>query len=397
MTASCLSLFEPARPPCAGGHQQFSRHSALGISLLGLLLLAGCASQPPGEAPATGDTAPQTSTQTQESRRQPAVGRYSATVVSGDFAGSPELERFIDKMASEQGFKRAYLMGLFSQAKRKDWTLNYLQRQDQQAKGPPAPGSWSRYQAKFLDELHISRGSDFWSRHARDLERAQKRFGVPPEYILAILGVETIYGVNVGNHRVIDALSTLAFDYPRRSQYFTQELENYLLMTRAEGVDPGLPVGSYAGAMGFGQFMPSSFLKWAVDFDGDGRRDLWNPVDAIGSVGNYFAQHGWRPGQPVVVRAGGNGARNLALKTGYDTSYQLDQLADAGIRPSGAWTGGEPVRLLKLSANTGDEYWLGGDNFYVITRYNHSTHYAMAVHQLAQAIRRRHGDRVAGL
>lgn len=396
MTESCLSFLEPARPPGAGGRRRLPQGAVLGISLLGLLLLAGCATHPPGEDQPGVESPPATG-QTQESRRQPAVGRYSATAVSGDFAGSPELERFIDKMGAEHGFNRAYLMGLFSQAKRKDWTLNYLQRQDQQAKGPAAPGSWSRYQAKFLDELHISRGGDFWSRYARDLERAHKRYGVPPEYILAILGVETIYGVNVGNHRVIDALSTLAFDYPRRGQYFTQELEDYLLMTRAEGVDPGLPVGSYAGAMGFGQFMPSSFLKWAVDFDGDGRRDLWNPVDAIGSVANYFAQHGWRPGQPVVVRAGSNGVRNLALKTGYDTSYQLDQLADAGIRPSGSWTGGEPVRLLKLSTNSGDEYWLGGDNFYVITRYNHSTHYAMAVHQLAQAIRRRHGDRMAGL
>ena len=149
----------------------------------------------------------------------------------------------------------------------------------------------------------------FWRQHAATLEKASSRYGVPPEIMVGIIGVETRWGRVMGKTRVIDALATLAFAYPRRAEYFTGELEHFLVMARDEGVDPFKPTGSFAGAMGYGQFMPCSFRNYAVDFSGDGHRDLWNPVDAIGSVANYFKGHGWRTGEPVAVRASGSGPR----------------------------------------------------------------------------------------
>jgi membrane-bound lytic murein transglycosylase B len=384
------------------------------LLLLAALLVAGCASRPPAKSPkkiGKANVSPPTRLSRNSSAQASAAARrrpessypsirsssggshYRAFRITGDYAGYPALQQFIEYMVARHGFSREYLSGVFSQAKRKQWTLDYLGKQAD-AVGQPRPGAWSRYRSKFLTEKHISSGAAFWRRHASALERAGALYGVPPEYILGIMGVETIYGANVGNHRVIDALTTLSFDYPRRGDYFKTELEKFLLMARDERVDPFYPVGSYAGAMGLGQFMPSSFLQWAVDFDGDGHRDLWNPVDAIGSIANYFAAHGWRPGEPVVTAARGSAmARNL--ESGFDTRYSLAALTSYGIQPVAALGRDSTVRLLRLSADSGDEYWLGHQNFYVITRYNHSTHYAMAVHQLAQAIKRRYFESVA--
>ena len=316
-----------------------------------------------------------------------AAGAYHALRLGGDYAGYPGLERFIDRMVSRHGFSREYLYGLFSQARRKAWTIEYMNREKPTV--TPGPGGWTRYRAKFLDERHIGAGVDFWSRHAAALQRASQQYGVSPEHILGIMGVETVYGANLGNHRVIDALTTLAFDYPRRAAYFEGELENLLLMARQQHQDPSRPVGSFAGAMGLGQFMPSSFLKYAVDFNGDGRKDLWDPEDAIGSIANYFAGFGWRPGQPVTSPAEVAGSQAEGLKTGFDTRYTLAELASYGIRPKSDVAVDE-VSLLKLSATAGDVYYIGYPNFYVITRYNHSTYYAMAVHQLGQAIKQRY-------
>jgi membrane-bound lytic murein transglycosylase B len=362
-------------------------------------LSAGCATQPtqdsvPNASPTgTSDRAtPRAKPGKGTPNKRPVVAKreFKATTVTGDYAGYPAVDQFIGRMVTQHGFDRDYLYGLFSEVERKEWTLNYLGRETPSTGGPPKPGSWSRYREKFLTERHIDDGADFWRLYSRDLERAQQRYGVPAEYIVGIIGVETLYGANVGTHRVIDALSTLAFDYPRRSDYFTEELEKYLLMARAEGIDPTSAVGSYAGAMGLGQFMPGSFVNWAVDFDGDGRKDLWNPVDAIGSVANYFAQHGWQSGGTVVTPALAQSARAKALETGFKTSYSLGTLASHDIRPAAQIRGDDDLRLLRLSTYSGDEWWLGHHNFYVITRYNHSTLYAMAVHQLAQAVKQRH-------
>jgi len=376
----------------------------LSLLCLGVVLMGGCASSPPVKTPqrAGGADAAVTPDSDQQDPvassggQVPLNGRYSAPRVSGDYRGYRAVDEFIARMASKHGFPREYLNGVFSQAQRKEWTLNYLSREA----GPsatPRPGAWSRYRTQFLTEQHIAGGVDFWMRHAAALQRASQRYGVPPEYIVGILGVETIYGRNVGNHRVIDALTTLAFDYPRRAGYFAEELENFLVMTDAERMDPLQPVGSYAGAMGLGQFMPSSFLRWAVDFDDDGRRNLWQPDDAIGSIAYYFAQHGWRRGEAVVTQAVAISPNAQNLQSGYDTHYSPAELVQWGISPAGPVPGGEPVGLLRLSTNSGDEYWLGHQNFYVITRYNHSTHYAMAVHQLAQAVKQRYLGAVAAL
>ena len=363
--------------------------------LLSVTALSGCATQPAGDRTpeqatdaVTPAAVPKAKATKPAAKPRPPSREYRAVAVAGDFSGYPAADRFIDQMATKHGFSREYLAGVLSQAERKQWTLDYLGRE--RPSGPPRPGSWSRYRAKFLTDGHISRGAEFWREHARELERASRQYGVPPEYIVGIIGVETYYGRNLGSHRVIDALSTLAFDYPRRSQYFTGELENFLVMTRDEGIDPLAPKGSYAGAMGLGQFMPTSFLKWAVDFSGDGHKDLWEPVDAIGSVANYFAAHGWRSGQPVVMAAAASGGRARMLDAGFDTSYSLSALASNGIRPAAQTAQLDDLRLLRLSTYAGDEYWLGYHNFYVITRYNHSTNYAMAVHQLAQAVKQRY-------
>lgn len=329
------------------------------------------------------------------SRPAPVIN-YAAGKITGDYSGYPALVQFIQRMADEHGFSREYLYGVFSKAQRKQWTLDYLSRETGGSGGGPSPGAWSRYRAQFLTQLHINGGIEFWRQHRACLQRAADRYGVPPEYILGIMGVETAFGRNVGKHRIIDALTTLAFDYPRRAAYFTGELEKYLLMTRAEKIDPLKPVGSYAGAMGLGQFMPSSFLQWAVDFDGDGLRDLWQPEDVVGSIANYFAAHGWRPNEPVVTQAVASGSQVAGLETGFDTHYDLKVLNQSGVRPARALSNSPAsLSLLRLRASHGDEYWLGYPNFYVITRYNHSTHYAMAVHELAQAIKQGYLDGIA--
>jgi len=315
------------------------------------------------------------------------VGQYHAKHITGDFADYAKLQQFIDYMVQKHGFEREYLIGVFSQAHRKKWTLDYLAKSDQTLKGKPAVGGWARYRAQFLDERHINAGVEFARRHRDALQRATRQYGVPEEYILGILAVETTFGGYVGNHRVLDALTTLGFDYIRRGPYFREELEHFLLMSREEGLDPCKPMGSFAGAMGLGQFMPSSFLQWAVDFNGDGQRDLWNAEDAIGSVANYFAQHGWQAGKPVITPL--HPKKAVTLEPGIEPRYSLTALQQDGLHPAAPCSSEGSVCLLLLRHQNYDQYLIGHPNFYTITRYNHSTYYAMAVHELGQAIKRR--------
>jgi membrane-bound lytic murein transglycosylase B len=370
------------------------------LTLLALVLLGGCATTT-GSSPAAGTGAADgplakpavgpAPTQTGGTVRHGSPLAYSAPALTGDYAAYPAAHALVERLVREQQFDRGYLYDLLSRVERQDWILEFMNR-PKPAPRPGPTGAWTRYRAKFLTEERVGRGLDFWDRHAADLGRASERYGVPPEYIVAIIGVETHYGANVGKHRVIDALATLAFDYPRRADFFGRELETFLVMARNEGFDPFAPVGSYAGAMGLGQFMPSSFQAYAVDFDGNGRRDLWEPVDAIGSVANYFRSHGWRSGERVAVPASVRGGEPVSIETGYTTRYRPETLARNGVMvPSPVQQGGE-VSLLRLDAAGRYEYWLGLPNFYVITRYNQSTYYAMAVHQLAQAV----GERRAG-
>ena len=344
-------------------------------ALLCLTLVAGCGSQStrPGEIA--------------EGSPYPTSG---SARVTGDFAGYPGVEPFIRRM-QQQGFAPNQVAAVLSGAKREQWIIDAMDRQAPRPSTGPT-GAWIRYRAKFLTPDNIANGVRFWQQNEAALNRASARYGVPPEYIVAIIGVETRYGGYVGKTRIVDALATLSFAYPRRADYFSGELASFLVMTKEEGIDPFGPRGSYAGAMGLGQFMPSSFRDYAVDFDGDGDRDLWNPTDAIGSVANYFKSHGWQAGVPVAVRANvqsPSGAR--AMKSGFATRYSLSELAGRGITPAGSLGGASQVSLLEFDVGTGYAYWLGAQNFYTITRYNHSSYYAMAVHQLARAIAERKG------
>ena len=346
------------------------RLAPLPLLLLAVLTLVGCGATP-----------------TRPGMDQPAATGGPGRL-SGDYAGYPAARQFIDRMAAEHGFDRDELARTLSRAQRQDWIVDLVNRPT----GGPATGptgAWTRYRAKFVTDSNIAAGAAFWARNEATLRRAEAQYGVPPEAVVGILGVETRWGGYMGKTRIIDALTTLAFDFPRRSAYFTGELESYLIMARDEGMDPFRPVGSYAGAMGLGQFMPSSYLKYAVDFDGDGHRNLWDTEDAIGSVANYFAAHGWRRGELVAVPAQNRGGEGAILKAGFDTRYSPSALRTKGISPAGPVPAVEEVSLLRLDAAGGYEYWLGLPNFYTITRYNHSTYYAMAVHQLGQAIRAR--------
>lgn len=321
------------------------------------------------------------------------VGNYRAPHLTGSFA-TPEIARVIDKMVRVHGFNRQYLNGVFSRAQFSNSVANtwakYYSR-PKKTKKPTEPGrssgAWSRYRNKFLVPSNIQKGQQFYNQYRSHLMRAERQYGVPASYIVGIIGVETRWGRIFGKHRIIDALATSALAVKHRQKFFLSELENFLLMTKTERMDPLKPKGSYAGAMGYGQFMPSSFRSYAVDFDGDGIRDLWNPVDAIGSVANYFKRHGWRTGESVVIPAKTSSAKYTVMKDGYKKKYTLGQLAANGIKPAQRYNA-SPSRayLLALSATGRKEAWIGFKNFYVITRYNHSTYYAMTVHQLGQAV-----------
>ncbi len=310
---------------------------------------------------------------------------FSSPLLAQGFSGQQQkdIATFIDRMVTEHSFSRAKLKQLFSQVKYQPSIIKAITR-------PAEAKPWYRYRPIFLTEKRINGGLKFWKEHASLLARAEKRYGVPAQVIVAIIGVETFYGRHKGGYRVIDALSTLGFDYPPRSQFFLGELEQFLLMAREEKRDPLDFLGSYAGAMGMPQFIPSSFRSYAVDFDGDGSRDLWdNHADIIGSVANYFSRHHWRSGEPIGDRiALTKKAPEHLLDKGLAPSLSLTDLRASGISPPSPLSEDEAVALLAFESKEGEqEYWLTRHNFYVITRYNHSPLYAMAVHQLAEAIR----------
>jgi len=302
-----------------------------------------------------------------------------------NYGANPAARVVADELVVEQGFNREALMQLFGQAERKDSILEAIARPAEKTK------PWYQYRAIFLSEAREHQGAAFFAKHRATLERAQREFGVPAEIIVAIIGVETSYGRTVGNYRVLDALATLAFDYPPRSPFFTSELKHYLILTRDQGMDPTDLMGSYAGAMGYGQFMPSSYRNYAIDFDGDGKIDIWkNPVDAIGSVANYFKQHGWRPGETVVAAADAAATtpNTVFVRSRDDLQPQrtIAQFAADGVVSRVKLDPNALAIAMKFEQKNGYEYWLGLHNFYVITRYNHSAMYAMSVYQLSQRL-----------
>lgn len=295
----------------------------------------------------------------------------------------PEVQVFIAEMVRQHGFDPRELNAVFAQAQAQPDIIAAITR-------PAEAKPWHAYRQIFLVPGRIEEGVEFWNAHEATLDRAEQVYGVPAEIIVAILGVETFYGGITGKHKVLEALATLAFDYPRRADFFRRELEHYLLLSREEGIDPLALRGSYAGAMGLAQFMPSSYRAYAVDFTGDGRRDLWtNPQDAIGSIANYLSVHGWRRGEGIAMPATvqGNQYPSLLSKD-LKPRLSVQTLRRQGVIPQSPINGEKKAILLELEGEDGPQYWLGFDNFYVITRYNHSPLYAMAVYQLGQEIRR---------
>ena len=349
------------------------------VTLLPLfVLLAACSSKPKP-------------TETETTTGTPSGGfllepQHNVMQMGGDFANNPNAQQFIDKMVNKHAFDRQQLQEILSQAKRLDSVLRLMDNQapTTSVKPPSGPnGAWLRYRKKFITPDNVQNGVVFWNQYEDALNRAWQVYGVPPEIIVGIIGVETRWGRVMGKTRILDALATLSFNYPRRAEYFSGELETFLLMARDEQDDPLNLKGSFAGAMGYGQFMPSSYKQYAVDFSGDGHINLWDPVDAIGSVANYFKAHGWVKGDQVAVMANGQAP---GLPNGFKTKYSISQLAAAGLTPQQPLGNHQQASLLRLDVGTGYQYWYGLPNFYTITRYNHSTHYAMAVWQLGQAV-----------
>ena len=307
------------------------------------------------------------------------LGLVGQAQAAGDYQGSPKVAEFIAEMTRDHGFASEQLTALFDRVERKQAILDAISRPAEKVK------PWKDYRPIFITEARISKGVDFWNKHAEALARAEQEYGVPAEVIVSIIGVETFYGGNTGSWRVLDALSTLCFDYPPRAEFFCQQLREFLILAREQQIDPLTVKGSYAGAMGLPQFMPGSFRAYAMDFDGDGHIDIWtNPVDAIGSVASYFKRHGWVSGESVVSRAQVKGEQaDSGLTQGLDPVKTVGELRTLGWSSADVLRDDIPVTAFRFDGAEGQEYWMGLPNFYVITRYNRSAMYAMAVHQLS--------------
>ena len=291
----------------------------------------------------------------------------------------PGIPQFINEMVDKHHFKREELVQLFEEAKYRQDVIDAMNK-------PSTLKPWLEYRAAFVNPQRISGGLKFWLKYADALERAEKIYGIPQEVIIAIIGVETLYGSNVGSYRTVDALTTLSFDYPRRVDFFRNELEQYLLLAREQNFDILNIRASYAGALGIPQFMPSSYRRNAVDFNGDGKIDLMNGAeDAIGSVANYLRQYGWKPGERVAVPAR---AEDVKRPNDVDAARSLYAWRELGIFPQEKVADGLYAYLLDFTVPTGKEYWFGFNNFAVITTYNNSSYYAMSVYQLALEVRK---------
>jgi len=313
----------------------------------------------------------------------------SGCATTTNYSKRGDVHEFIDRMNTKHHFDREELCTLFSKVKCEPKIIKTM---DKPHEGKATP--WCAYRAIFLTPEKIKQGVKFWQKHAETLAAVEQQYGVPAEIIVAIIGVETQYGKNKGSYRVIDALTNLAFDYPRRSKYFCGELEEYLLLTREQSLDPLEPVGSYAGAIGQPQFMPSSYRHYGIDFSGSHHADLCNnSADAIASVANYFKAHGWRTGEPIAMRANVYGDDYLKFATKkLKPSFSLEELSECGITPRDKVSPTMLATFMIFETDSAPQYWLGFHNFYVITRYNSSGYYAMAVHQLSQAILRERGE-----
>jgi membrane-bound lytic murein transglycosylase B len=311
-----------------------------------------------------------------------ASGRLPAQTAG--FAGRDDVRAFCAELAGAHGFDPAWLLTQFDPVQPQPKVIDLIR-----PAATPGVRSWRRYRSRFVEPVRIREGLAFMAEHAATLARAERQYGVPPQVVTAIIGVETIYGRHTGNFPVIGALATLAFDYPPRAELFRRELGELFLLARDQKRDVSSYRGSYAGALGYPQFLPSSWRRYAVDFDGDGRVDLIDsPTDAIGSVAAYLKEHGWEAGEPVVQRILVDSSSVAPLiESGIEPVIDTDRLLASGIRPLGRELVAKPAAVIDLiTPDAPTEYWLGFKNFYVITRYNKSSFYAMAVHQLSEAL-----------
>ena len=323
------------------------------------LLLTGCAHHPvvPGSA-----------------------ARTSAPPVATGYLSRPEVQQFIDGVVEKDGLDRPWVRDAFAGARRRQAVIDAITK-------PYEAKPWYQYEPIFVNDARVAAGTAFWDQQQTLLDKAEAQYGVPAGILVAIVGVESYYGRQHGGYPVMDALTTLSFDYPPRASFFQGELEQFLLMCREQSLDPLKPMGSYAGAMGTPQFMPDSYRQYAVDFDGDGKRDIWDDwADILGSVANYFHEHGWQKDQLIVVPA--------AIKLGDEPPTALAPTTAGALRQAGVvMTTGIPddaeAVLVALQGESETSYWVGLHNFRVITQYNKSPLYAMAVVQLANAIAQR--------
>jgi membrane-bound lytic murein transglycosylase B len=296
-----------------------------------------------------------------------------------------DVQRFIDSMVRRHRFDRTALTSLMGQVQLQPRIVEIIRR--------PAERSlaWWEYRQRFMSNERIDQGVAIWIAHREALDRIAAQTGVPAEYLVAITGVETFYGRLTGRYRVIDSLATLGFDYPQRGEFFRKELEQFLLMAREEQIDPLQPLGSYAGAMGIPQFMPSSFRRYAVDGSTDGRRNLWEQgPDVFASVANYFREHGWRTGQPVLIETRHSAAPDSPANFKLTFTDTLASIRERGYAFESAMPDTTRAMLVPAALEQGTAWRIGLQNFYVITRYNRSSLYAMTVHDLARAIAERY-------
>ena len=355
------------------------RHSLRLLAVLLPSLIIGCSQPvkptlPPAPAPAPAPAPP-------VAAPAPAPVIPAPAAPSGTPVLSAEREAaFIAEAAKTSGMPPAEIRAWLGQARYQQSIINAITKP---AEGKP----WKDYRPIFLTETRIRQGREFYAEHRDELDKVSAQTGVPAEIIVSIIGVETSYGRIKGTYRVLDALYTLAFFYPRREEFFRAELINVFALAKEENLDLATLKGSYAGAMGWGQFMPSSYRNYARDGDGDGKRDLiGSPRDAFASVANYFIGYGWQTGQPAFVPAVADAGAAPFVPEDFIAKYSLADLAARGYRPRDAGAPNLPVTLLTLEGASGPEYWIGYQNFYVITRYNRSPLYAMAVYQLAREI-----------
>ena len=313
------------------------------------------------------------------------TAHFAATVASGDYKNREDVDAFIARMAKQSDYSEAELVDLFSQVKKQSHLFDRLNRPAEKAL------QWHQYRKIFIREKRIVEGVKFWRQHEQLLTEVSAKTGVPAEIIVAIIGVETFYGIYRGKDPVFDSLVTIAFDYPKRAKFFRGELEQFLLLVKEQNLDTRSVKGSYAGAMGMPQFISSSYRNYAVDGDGDGRVDLFtNIADITSSVANYFVRHGWRQGEPVarpLIAISDNSVSEL--ETGVKTIYKWSKFKQHGLTSRFRIKQEMPVALVRLEQKNYPEYWAGFNNFYVITRYNHSELYAMAAYQLSVLIKSR--------